>query len=145
MRRTRALLVTAALSIALTACSSGNDAASDSGADAGADTGSTATAPADAGGEMAGGSVTYTATDSITWETPDQSTSAGSVELTLQCSPSVEHELAIEGVNGDAALIGCAPGESATDSIDLEAGSYTVFCSIAGHRDAGMEGTLSVS
>jgi len=37
------------------------------------------------------------------------------------------------------------PGESATLSVkELKAGSYTVFCGISGHEQAGMQGTLVV-
>lgn len=52
------------------------------------------------------------------------------------------HNLVIEG-DGQTADLGS--GQSETLTIDLAEGEYTVYCSIAGHRDAGMEGTLTVS
>ncbi len=128
MRRTRSLVLTAAIAVALTACSGGDatEAPSDS---------------ADAGGSA----VTFTATDTIQWESNALSTSAGTVDLTLVCSPSIEHAVAIEGANGDAALASCQPGATSTGTVDLAAGEYTYFCTVTGHREAGMEGTLTVS
>ena len=39
------------------------------------------------------------------------------------------------------------PGNGAKDTatFDLQAGTYTYFCDIAGHRGAGMEGNASIS
>ena len=36
------------------------------------------------------------------------------------------------------------PGESATETINAPAGEYEYYCSVPGHKDAGMAGTLTV-
>jgi uncharacterized cupredoxin-like copper-binding protein len=36
-------------------------------------------------------------------------------------------------------------GSNDTKKIDLEPGKYTFYCDIPGHREAGMEGTLTVA
>jgi plastocyanin len=41
------------------------------------------------------------------------------------------------------AIEGVAAGETAEGTITLEAGEYQVICTIAGHFDAGMEGTVA--
>ena len=56
---------------------------------------------------------------------------------------TVEHNLAVDGT--DLKTADLAAGES--DSLDLsslEAGTYTVFCDISGHKEAGMVGDLVV-
>jgi plastocyanin len=71
------------------------------------------------------------------------SAEAGTVEFSLVNVGAVEHDLVIEEA-GDAEVARAEPGETVTGSIDLEAGTYTYYCSIPGHR-AAMEGTLEVS
>jgi uncharacterized cupredoxin-like copper-binding protein len=69
--------------------------------------------------------------------------SAGEIEFTLVNVGAAEHDLVIEEAD-DAVVVFAAPGETATGTIELAAGSYTFYCSIPGHRSA-MEGTLEVS
>lgn len=74
---------------------------------------------------------------------PDVVESGPTVEITLVNEGTVIHNVEIEGVDGF--LAEADPGESASASTDLDPGSYTLFCSIPGHRDAGMVGELQVS
>lgn len=65
------------------------------------------------------------------------------VELTLENAGVVEHDLVVEEL-GDQELVYADAGESVTETVNLPAGSYTIYCSIPGHREAGMEGSLTV-
>ena len=44
-----------------------------------------------------------------------------------------------------AATADLSVGESETLSAELEPGTYTIFCSLAGHASLGMTGTLTVT
>lgn len=66
----------------------------------------------------------------------------GSLEVTND--GAVVHNLVVEGTG--AATADLAGGDSAQLSLaGVEPGSYTIFCDIAGHRDAGMEAELEVT
>ena len=56
-----------------------------------------------------------------------------------------DHALEIEGNGIEEETDTIAPGESASVTVDLEAGTYEMYCPIDGHRDQGMEGEISVS
>jgi plastocyanin len=56
------------------------------------------------------------------------------------------HNVTIESSAGK--IVGATPtfqGGSKTLTLDLKAGTYKFFCSVPGHRMAGMEGTLTVN
>jgi plastocyanin len=70
---------------------------------------------------------------------------AGSVTVSYTNPSSVPHNVHIESDGEEvAASEDVTDGESSEASADLEAGEYTYFCSIPGHREGGMEGTLTV-
>ena len=57
----------------------------------------------------------------------------------------LEHNVNVE--SSSQAIVGSTPtfkGGSKTLIADLKAGTYKFFCSVPGHRAAGMEGTLTV-
>lgn len=126
----RVLAITAVLAMALTACSSG-----DSGND-------------DAGAPAADGAVTFTGGDALEFGESSKAATVGedgSLEVTIECTGSVEHNVVFEGVDGDAIIAECTGGESDTGVVQVEAGTYTYYCSIPGHRGAGMEGEITIS
>jgi plastocyanin len=52
------------------------------------------------------------------------------------------HNFTIKGVGGTE---NAQPGETKTVELALKAGAYEIICTIPGHEEAGMFGTLNVS
>jgi plastocyanin len=69
---------------------------------------------------------------------------AGQIEIDSKNDASIQHDIAIEGngVNEKGEVV--ANGGTSTINTDLQAGEYTFYCSVTGHRQAGMEGKLTV-
>lgn len=83
-------------------------------------------------------------TDGLSFEPEQASAIAGEVTVELTAEPGVQHNVVIEGLLDEQAVVEAAAGETATATVSLEEGSYTFYCGIPGHREAGMEGTLEV-
>lgn len=69
---------------------------------------------------------------------------AGPLEIASKNDASIPHDIAIEGngVSGKGATV--QDGGVSSFKVTLKAGKYTFFCTVAGHREGGMEGTLTV-
>lgn len=95
-------------------------------------------------GSASGGGSTMevVGTDGLSFEPEQVTVTAGEVTVELTAEPAVEHNVVIEGVAGEEPVVEAAAGETAIGTASLEAGSYTFYCSVPGHREAGMEGTL---
>jgi plastocyanin len=70
---------------------------------------------------------------------------AGKATINFTNESPVPHDVKIEDENGEE-VGGTEVISEGSDSaeVELEPGTYTYFCSIPGHRQAGMEGTLTV-
>ena len=70
---------------------------------------------------------------------------AGDDTIDFKNPSTTPHNVAIEDSSGkklaETKTIG--KGETSTE-VELEPGTYTFFCSIPGHREGGMEGTLTI-
>ncbi|HEY1295318.1 MAG TPA: copper-containing nitrite reductase [Chloroflexota bacterium] len=64
------------------------------------------------------------------------------VSITLQNTGSIEHDLTVDALG---VKIAAPAGKPASGDFTLDKpGTYDYYCSIPGHKDAGMHGTLSV-
>ncbi|MFO7533637.1 MAG: cupredoxin domain-containing protein [Candidatus Limnocylindrales bacterium] len=78
------------------------------------------------------------------WFGPDELTisSQGQTTITLVDVGYAVHNLAVDELD---LLVVATPGRSAQVTIaDPEPGTYVFYCSVSGHREAGMAGTLTV-
>lgn len=74
------------------------------------------------------------------------SIAAGTVSFEISNSGDMEHSFAIEGPGVQDQLDdSLASNEEFVLTLELEPGTYTVWCPIGNHRDQGMEATLEVS
>jgi uncharacterized cupredoxin-like copper-binding protein len=81
----------------------------------------------------------------LSFDTKQLSAKAGKVTFTLTNAAPLEHNLTIAQ---GSTVLGATPtftGGSKAVTLNLKPGTYTFYCSVPGHRQAGMEGTLSVS
>lgn len=83
-------------------------------------------------------------TGQLKYLAPSATASAGQVTLQMKNMSSVNHDIAVTGggVNQVGAIV--ANGGVSKVSINLKPGKYTFYCSVDGHRAAGMVGTLTV-
>jgi plastocyanin len=54
------------------------------------------------------------------------------------------HALEVEGQGIEEKTEEIQPGQSAKLKVKLEAGTYELYCPVGGHKEEGMEGTLTV-
>jgi plastocyanin len=127
------LVLLTALALGVASCGGGNDeAATTSGGGGGGGGGSTVQISADPSG-------------ALKFEQTSLEATAGSVTIEFTNDSSISHDVKIEGngVNGEGTDEVTGGNTSAT--VDLQPGTYTFYCSVDGHRAAGMEGTLVVN
>jgi uncharacterized cupredoxin-like copper-binding protein len=93
--------------------------------------GGTLTIPADPGG-------------STSYQFADAEAPAGQLTIRSPNKSSVDHDIAVEGdgVNQKGEVV--KDGGVSQFSVNLRPGEYTFYCSVDGHRQAGMEGKLTV-
>ena len=81
----------------------------------------------------------------LSFDTKQLSAKAGSVTITLTNAAPVEHNVAIAEGSKVLASTPTFAGGAKSVTVKLKPGKYTFYCTVPGHRQAGMEGTLNVS
>ncbi len=74
----------------------------------------------------------------------DPTAEAGEVTIEAVNDGSTVHNLEIEGNGVEEVTDDLDPGSSGELTVDLEAGTYEIYCAIGSHAAQGMEGELTV-
>jgi plastocyanin len=82
----------------------------------------------------------------LAYVTNKASATAGPVAVEMPNSSGVSHNIAIQqGTNGPVLGASTFISKGSTSvTVTLKPGTYTFFCQVPGHRQAGMEGTITV-
>ena len=72
--------------------------------------------------------------------------SPGKVTIVMSNPSSIPHDIALKGGGLKKPVVGkiVGKGKTSTISATLKKGTYTFYCSVPGHEQAGMKGTLTV-
>jgi plastocyanin len=85
-----------------------------------------------------GGSLAYTETE--------VEAKAGEATIEFDNPATLSHDVVIEDADGgEIARTDVISGGSTSTTAELEPGEFTFYCSVDSHREAGMEGTLTVN
>jgi uncharacterized cupredoxin-like copper-binding protein len=144
-----------AAALALAACGSSSHASSPSTgstpAGPAASTASTASSPtADSSTQPAGANgssklaLSADPSGQLRFNATTLQASGGGVTIAMRNPSQLTHSIAIEGNGVSSAGQVVGPGGTSTVSATLKPGTYKFFCTVPGHRQAGMEGTLTV-
>jgi mono/diheme cytochrome c family protein len=83
-------------------------------------------------------------TGQLAYVTKEATAPAGSLEISSKNDASIPHDIALEGggVSGKGEVV--QGGGVSKFTVTVKPGEYQFYCSVAGHREGGMEGTLTV-
>lgn len=149
MKKLVAMFALLLAAFALVACGGGDDTTSDTTAE-------TPTTQEEGGGEKEkeaeGGTAGAATVDfeadpsgALAYTTDSAEAKAGNVTVNFTNSSPVPHDVAIEDSGGETIAQTEVLAEGSDSAMaELKPGKYTFYCSVPGHRQGGMEGTLTV-
>lgn len=149
MKKVGAFLVLAIAALALVACGSSSDSSSSttetSGGESQAEQGGAAKEESSGGGGSSTLKFEADPNGELAYTSTNETAKAGKVTVEFKNPQALTHDVAIENSAGkEVGATELVAAGSDTTTVDLKPGTYTYFCTVPGHREAGMEGTLTV-
>jgi plastocyanin len=141
----------AALALAAAGCGGGDDNSSNNNSSSSNKSSSSkssgATNTTSSGGAAAGGGssvkLSAPASGALQFDTKSINAKAGKVTIDFSNPSQVPHAVEVEG-NGVEKETKTITNGNASVTVDLKKGKYEFYCPVDGHRQAGMQGTLTV-
>jgi plastocyanin len=133
------MVAVVALSLAVAACGGGDDEADEPAAEATTTEGTTE----DTGGGGGGATTLELAADpggALAFDQTELTAPAGDITIHLTNDAQIPHNVEVES----AGVSDTVTGADTSLDVTLEPGEYVFFCAVPGHREGGMEGTLTV-
>jgi plastocyanin len=131
--------------LALSACGSSSSSTSPTAATTPTTTSPAATTPAATSGAGQHLSLEANSEGQLKYDKTSLTAKAGAVSIDFTNMAPLMHNVTVASSSGE--VLGATPtfnGGSKTLSLTLKAGTYKFYCTVPGHRAAGMEGTLTV-
>jgi plastocyanin len=146
MRKPMLVLALVVACLALVAAGCGGDDNDDNSSSGAQGNSAGSNEPTGGGGGGGGASKVKVTADpggALKWEQTELSAKPGKVTITMDNPSSTPHAVEVEG-NGVEEETKTLTDGSASVTVDLKAGKYEFYCPVDGHKEAGMEGTLTV-
>ncbi len=143
MRRALAMVMVVGLAaLGLAACGGSSNSTTAASTPASTSTGA-------AGGGAKGGASTIEVStpsgSSLAFDQKSLSAKAGIVTVDFKNNQALQHDVAVADSSGKVlGQTDLVSSGSATTTVQLTPGTYTFYCTVPGHREAGMQGTLTV-
>jgi plastocyanin len=141
----KAATIFAAAALAATgvaACGSSDNKSSDSTAAA---TESTASTGASTGGAATTLAVSADPSGALKFNTDKLTAKAGKVTIDFDNPATLSHDVVVQDQSGNEVTRTDLIAQSkASTTAELKPGTYTFFCDVPGHKEGGMQGTLTV-
>lgn len=149
MKKLAALLALALASVALAACGgSSNSSSEETAAETSGGGAAESGEKAGGGGSPGGGSTLDLEADpngELAYTATEATAKPGKVTVDFNNPQGLTHDVAIENEKGETVgQTELVADEETSTTVNLKPGTYHYYCTVPGHREAGMEGTLVV-
>jgi plastocyanin len=96
------------------------------------------------GADAANADVKVHALDSLKFDKTEYATHGGDITIAYIDDGSLQHDLVIDGHGGFKLTVN-GQGQTKAGTVTLTPGTYTIYCDIPTHREAGMQATLTIT
>jgi len=147
MRALSLIVLLCAFAIPVAGCGGDDDDSGGGGGGSGSSSGATNTESSGGGAASGGGQTLKIAADpsgALKFDKSSLTAKAGKVTIVMDNPSDVPHAVEIEGNGVEAEGETVTKGGVSKASAEVKPGEYEFYCPVDGHKQAGMEGTLTV-